>query len=92
MRKNFTYDYALVMLMLFIVYNLFLKSLKIYGVLYQIFMFLLIIVNAIILIIFRKKIKYKALIVIVYLLIWLFSKNVLQCFFAFSNIITRCAS
>lgn len=90
MRKNFTYDYALVMLMLFIVYNLFLKSLKIYGVLYQIFMFLLIIVNAIILIIFRKKIKYKALIVIVYLLIWLFSKNVLQCFFAFSNIILLC--
>ena len=90
MRKNFIYDYALVMLILFIVYNLFLKSLKIYGLLYQIFMFLLIIVNAIILITFRKKIKYKALIVIVYLLIWLFSKNALQCFFAFSNIILLC--
>ncbi len=90
MRKNFTNYYALVMLILFIVYNLFLESLKIYGVLYQVFMFLLIIVNAIILIFFRKKIKYKTLIIIVYLLIWLFSKNALQCFLAFSNIILLC--
>ena len=79
MRKNFIDYYALVMLVLFIIYNLFLESLKIYGLLYQIFMFALIIVNAIILIIFRKRIKYKTLIIIVYLLIWLFSKNTLQC-------------
>ena len=90
MRKNFIDYYALVMLVLFIIYNLFLESLKIYGLLYQIFMFALIIVNAIILIIFRKRIKYKTLIIIVYLLIWLFSKNILQCFFAFSNIILLC--
>ena len=56
MRKNFINYYALVMLVLFIIYNLFLESLKIYGLLYQIFMFVMIIVNAIILIIFRKKI------------------------------------
>ena len=90
MRKNFIDYYALVMLVLFIIYNLFLESLKIYGLLYQIFMFALIIVNAITLIIFRKRIKYKTLIIIVYLLIWLFSKNILQCFFAFSNIILLC--
>ena len=85
MRKNFIDYYALAMLMLFIIYNLFLESLKIYGLLYQIFMFVIIIVNAIILIAFRKRIKYKTLIIIVYLLIWLFSKNTLQCFFAFLN-------
>lgn len=90
MRKNFIDYYALVMLVLFIIYNLFLESLKIYGLLYQIFMFALIIVNAIILIVFRKRIKYKTLIITVYLLIWLFSKNTLQCFFAFSNIILLC--
>ncbi len=90
MRKNFMDYYALAMLILFIVYNLFLECLKIYGLLYQAFMFLLIIVNAIILIIFRKKIKYKTLIIIVYLLIWVYSKNTLQCFFAFSNIILLC--
>lgn len=92
MRKNFIDYYALVMLMLFIIYNLFLESLKIYGLLYQIFMFAIIMVNAIILIIFRKKIKYKTLIIIVYLLIWLFSKNTLQCFFDFSNIILLCVT
>ena len=90
MRKNLIDYFALAMLMLFIIYNLFLESLKIYGLLYQIFMFALIIVNAIILIVFRKRIKYKTLIIIVYLLIWLFSKNTLQCFFAFSNIILLC--
>ncbi len=90
MWKNFIDYYALAMLMLFIIYNLFLESLKIYGLLYQIFMFALIIVNAIILIVFRNRIKYKTLIIIVYLLIWLFSKNTLQCFFAFSNIILLC--
>ena len=92
MRKNFIDYYALVMLVLFIIYNLFLESLKIYGLLYQIFMFVIIIVNAIILIIFRKKIKYKTLIIIVYLLIWLFYKNTLQCFFAFSIIILLCVT
>lgn len=90
MRKKFIEYYALVMLMLFILYNFFLSSLKIYGLLYQVFMWVLIVVNAIILIAFRKKIKYKTLVIIVYLLIWLLSKNTLQCFFVFSNIILLC--
>lgn len=90
MRKKFIDYYSLTMLILFVLYNLFLVSLKIYGLLYQIFMYILIIVNAIILILFRKRIKYKTLIIIVYLLIWSLSKNILQCFFAFSNIILLC--
>ncbi len=90
MRKKFIDYYSLTMLILFVLYNLFLVSLKIYELLYQIFMYILIIVNAIILILFRKRIKYKTLIIIVYLLIWSFSKNILQCFFAFSNIILLC--
>lgn len=90
MRQKFIDYYALTMLILFIAYNLFLVSLKIYGLLYQIFMSILIIVNAIILILFRNKIKHKTLIIIVYLLIWSFSKNILQCFFAFFNIILLC--
>lgn len=90
MKKKFIDYYAFFMMIIFIFYNLFLESLKIYGLLYQLFMFTLIIVNAIILINFRKKIKFKTLIIIVYLLIWLLSKNTLQCFFAFSNIILLC--
>ena len=88
MRKNFIDYYALVMLILFIIFNL--SGLNVYGMIYEIFMLSLIIVNAIILMVFKKKIKYKALVVVVYLLIWLFSKNTLQFFFAFSNIILLC--
>ncbi len=90
MRQKFMNYYTLTMLILFVTYNLFLESLKIYGLLYKIFMFILIIVNGIILIVFRKKIKHKTLIIVVYLLIRLFSKNILQWSFAFSNIILLC--
>ena len=90
MKKIFINYYALITLILFIVYNLFLQNLKIYGILYRILMFLIIIVNLIVLIILRKKIKYKSIAIIVYCLIWIFSKNILQCFFAFSNIIMLC--
>ena len=88
MRKNFIDYYALVMLVLFVIYNF--SGLNVYGIIYEIFMFSLITVNAIILMVFNKRIKYKTLAVVVYLLIWLFSKNTLQFFFAFSNIILLC--
>lgn len=90
MKKNFIDYYAVIMLIIFIFYNIILESLKIGGLLYQMFMILLIILNIIILIKFRKKIKYKSIIIVLYLLIWIFSKNTLQCFFAFSNIIFLC--
>ena len=90
MKKKFIDYYAVIMLIIFIFYNIILESLKIGGLLYQIFMILLIILNIIILIKFRKKIKYKSIIIVLYLLIWIFSKNTLQCFFAFSNIIFLC--
>lgn len=88
MRKNFIDYYALVMLVLFVIYNF--SGLNVYEIIYEIFMFSLITVNAIILMVFKKRIKYKTLAVVVYLLIWLFSKNTLQFFFAFSNIILLC--
>lgn len=90
MKKGFSEYYAVFMMTLFIIYNLVLESLKIGGLLYQTVMVLLIIVNTIILITFRKKIQYKSFVIIVYSVIWLFSKNKLQCFFAFSNIIILC--
>jgi len=88
--KKFIDCYAVIMLALFIIYNLIFESLKIGGLLYQIFMILLIVVNIIILIVFRKRINYKSIIIILYLLLWFLSKNTLQCFFAFSNIIFLC--
>lgn len=90
MKKCIIDYYAIIMLGFFIVYNLILDNLKISGLLYQIFMFILIIINGTILIVFRKKVKYKSLVIIIYFLIWLFSKNMLQCLFNFSNILILC--
>ena len=73
--------YALIILMLFIIYNFILDELLIMGLLYKIIMILIIIVNIIILIIFRKKIKYKNILIIYCLTSYLF---------AFSNIIILC--
>lgn len=86
MKKNLINYYAISMLVLYLFYNIVLNSLKIYGLLYQIIMIVIIIVNALILIIFRKDIKYKKAICIIYFFTWLFSKNMLQCLFNFSNI------
>lgn len=87
MKKNIMNYYAIIMLVLYLIYNIGLNSLKIGGLLYQIIMIVLIIVNAVILIAFRKDIKYKEAICIIYFFAWLFSKNIPQCFFNFSNMI-----
>lgn len=89
MKKNLIDYYALVILILFIIYNFILDKLIIMGLLYKTIMILIIIVNMIILIIFRKKIKYKN-ILIIYCLTSLFTKNIMQYLFAFSNIIILC--
>lgn len=89
MKKNTIDYYALIMMILFIIYNLILINLRISGFLYQIFMLGLIIVNIIILIKYRKRIKLKGLIIVIYFFIWmLLSKNALQCAFGISNMIT----
>ena len=87
MKKSIMNYYAIIMLVLYLIYNIGLNSLKIGGLLYRIIMIILIIVNTTILIIFRKDIKYKEAICIIYFFTWLFSKNMPQCFFNFSNII-----
>lgn len=92
MRENIIDYYALIMMILFIIYNIILRNLKIGGLLYQIFMIVLIVLNITILIKFRKRIKLKGLIIVIYFFIWfLFSKNALQCLFGISNIITLIA-
>ena len=87
MKKNIINNYATIMLIIYLIINIELNSLKIGGLLYQIIMIIIIIVNAIILIVFRKDIKYKEVVCIIYFFTWLFSKNMPQCFFNFSNII-----
>lgn len=77
--------YGIMILVLFISYNIVLESLKINGLLYQGIMFIFIILNTFILITFRKYIKRKSLIIIMCFLIQIFSKDLLQLLFVFSN-------
>lgn len=57
MKKNLINYYAIIILVLYLIYNIALNSLKIGGILYQIIMIVIILVNTIILIVFRKDIK-----------------------------------
>ena len=79
---------AAIMMVLFIIYNLILDSLRIGGLLYQIIMFILIAISIIISIKFRKSMKWKCSIIIVYFLVWLCGKDALQCLFGISSMVT----
>ena len=87
MKKKLIDYYAIIMLALYLFYNIALNSLKIGGLLYQIFMIIIMIVMAIILSVFSRVMRYKEVDCVIYLITWLFSKNIPQCFFNFSNII-----
>lgn len=87
MRKVLINYYALGMVSLFFIYNFIFINLKIGGVLYKTFMIILIILNVILLIKFKKNIKFKGLIIVLYFLFWFFSKNPLQCGFALSSMV-----
>lgn len=87
--KNTKNYYSLIMMILFIIYNVLLINIKINGLLYVLFMIVLILVNIIIMILFRKNISFKSIIIIIYFFTWLiFSKNLMQCLFALSSMIT----
>ena len=87
MKKNIINYYAIIILFLYLFCNIGLRFLKIEGIIYHIIMIVLIIINGIILIVFRRKIRYRKVICIIYFFAWLLSKNMLQCFFSISNII-----
>lgn len=73
------------MLILFVIYNIVLENLVVRGFLYKIIMLILVILNLVVIIKFKKCIKYKFMVILVYFLLWLFSKNVFQCFFSLSS-------
>ena len=89
--KNFLIKYyTRITLLSFIMYNVLLSCLKISGSLYQIFMGIVILINSFILIQFRKNIKYKGTICLIFFFMWFFSKDILQCFLAFFTIGILC--
>lgn len=88
MKKFLINYYAVIIQVLFIIYNIVFRNIRIGGYLYQISMLLLIILNIIALLKLRKNIKYKSLTIILYFLVCIFSKDSLQCIFDISSIIT----
>lgn len=78
-------------MIIFVLYNIILDSLMVSGMLYHVYMMLLIIINVIVLIKFRKEIRFKSLAIIIYAITWLFSKDFFQYLFNSSNIIILCA-
>lgn len=75
--------YTSIILLFFIMYNFVLSCLKISGPLYEAFIVIVIFVNNFILIQFRKNIKYKGTLCLIFFFMWFFSKDFLQCFLAF---------
>lgn len=87
MKKFLVNYYPLITQLLFIIYNIVLKNLRIGGYLYQIYMLLFIGSNIFVLIKMRKYIKCKSLAIVIAFLTCIFSKDSLQCLFDITSMI-----
>ena len=89
MKKFLINNYALIVLFSFIVYNPILHDLIISGPLYLTLLAVITVLNIVALVKLKKNIKYKTTVLIVLFIIWVIvSKNPAQYFFALSTIIT----
>ena len=93
MKKILINIYVITMLIFYLIYNIVLNNLKIGGLLYRNIMLAIIIVNTIILILYKKEIRFKSVLIMIYFFTWFFiSKNIFQCAFGFSNMIVLLAT
>lgn len=88
MKKILINYYALIIILLFLIYNLLLINLVITGIMYHLFMITLIISNIILLFKLKKEIKCKSIAIIVFFIIWFFSKDIYGVIFGISSMIT----
>ena len=72
MKKILINYYALIIILLFLIYNLLLRNLVIAGIMYHLFMITLIISNIILLFKLKKEIKCKSIEIIDFFIIWVF--------------------
>lgn len=88
MKKILIDYYAVIMLILFIIYNVFLRNLMISGLLYKLVMFIIILANIFVLVKYRNRIKYKSFIIIAYFLLSLIiAKSMMQYLFGFLSML-----
>lgn len=87
MKKNLINNYGILIMILFIINNIVLVDLHVQGVLYIFSMELIILLNILVIIKYKREIKYKSLIIISFLII-LFSKDIYNLIFYITNVIT----
>lgn len=87
MKKSLLKNYSLFILIVFIINNVLLSSIKVSGIVYDFIMIILIILNILVLIIYQKKIKYKEISIIGLILLLMFSKNTYYFLFNILSII-----
>ena len=88
MKRIFINYYLLIFFLIFFIYNNVLIDLKIGGLIYQVFMIVITILNVLMLVKYKKEIKFKSICLIAYFCTCLISKNIFQFIFVLSNIIT----
>ena len=89
MKKKLINYYELIILFLFIIYNYGLKNFKIEGLLYVLFMIILIIFNTNTILKYSKDIKYKKILTIIsFITTILLARNGLQYIFGIINVLT----
>lgn len=87
MKKILINHYALIIILLFLVYNILLRNLVITGIIYHLFIITLIISNIILLFKLKKEIKCKSMTIIVFFIVWIFSKDIYGVIFGISSMI-----
>lgn len=88
MKKILINYYALIIILLFLVYNLLLRNLVITGIIYHLLMITIIILNIILLFKLKNEIKCKSMAIIIFFIIWIFSKDIYGVIFGISSMIT----
>ena len=88
MKKYLVNYYILIVILLFLTYNTLFRNLIISGILYHIFMIMLVISNVIMLCKLKNEIKCKNIAIIVFFLIWIVSKDIYGIIFAISSMTT----
>ncbi len=87
MKHFFITYYVGILALLFIINNLVLSHFQVGGLLYQLIVITCIILNVLIIVTYKKDVKYKSLGILIFLFLCLFSKDRFQLLFAMSSIL-----
>ena len=87
MKKSIIQYYALIILVLFILFNIILDALKLDGLIFHLVMIILCIFNTLFILINAKKIKYKGAILAIFFFVMLSANSIYHLLFVFSTML-----